>query len=49
MNDSEGIEKMTGEKLLEHLLEAERRVGDGVDEIPVYEEELIIFGKTSTQ
>jgi hypothetical protein len=42
-------ESFSGEKLIEQLIEGERRVNEGIDPIPVYEEELIIFGKIGTQ
>lgn len=43
------IEKLSCREIIEQLNEAERRVNEGIDEIPVYEEELIIFGKIGTQ
>jgi hypothetical protein len=32
------MDEMTGEKLIEHLIEAQRRVDEEIDEIPVHEE-----------
>lgn len=47
MNNSE-LEPMTGEKLIESLDEAQRRVERGIVPPPDYEEKDIVFGSVGT-